>query len=165
MITAVKYSHGKTVDEAVDLRHQKVLHVPDIVVHPKDKNDVRKLSDTATPGKSDLYILRRIVGNLRLEYPQRRHHAGDEHPHEQVININELNQTATVQPGMFGPAYEEALNNAPKKFNVKHRYTCGHFPQSFEFSTVGGWVVTLGSGQASAPTMGMLMILCLPRNM
>jgi alkyldihydroxyacetonephosphate synthase len=50
---------------------------------------------------------------------------------------------------MFGPAYEEALNRAPELFKTQHRYTCGHFPQSFEYSTVGGWVVTLGSGQAS----------------
>ena len=29
------------------------------------------------------------------------------------------------------------------------RYTCGHFPQSFEYSSVGGWVVTRGAGQNS----------------
>jgi alkyldihydroxyacetonephosphate synthase len=50
---------------------------------------------------------------------------------------------------MFGPAYEDALNRAPELFQTQRRYTCGHFPQSFEYSTVGGWVVTLGSGQAS----------------
>ncbi len=50
---------------------------------------------------------------------------------------------------MFGPAYEDALNHAPQRFGASRRYTCGHFPQSFEYSTVGGWVVTLGSGQAS----------------
>ena len=66
-----------------------------------------------------------------------------------LLEVNELNQTARVQPGMFGPAYEEALNKAPEMFGSKLRYTCGHFPQSFEYSTVGGWIVTLGSGQAS----------------
>jgi len=66
-----------------------------------------------------------------------------------LLDVNELNQTARVQPGMFGPAYEDALNKAPELFKTKHRYTCGHFPQSFEYSTVGGWIVTLGSGQAS----------------
>jgi alkyldihydroxyacetonephosphate synthase len=66
-----------------------------------------------------------------------------------LLEINELNQVARVQPGMFGPAYEEALNHAPERFGCGRRYTCGHFPQSFEYSTVGGWVLTLGSGQAS----------------
>ncbi|MCP4722124.1 MAG: FAD-binding oxidoreductase, partial [Desulfobacteraceae bacterium] len=53
-------------------------------------------------------------------------------------------------PGMMGPVYEDLLNNAPKKLSAKKSYTGGHFPQSFEFSSVGGWVVTLGSGQASS---------------
>jgi alkyldihydroxyacetonephosphate synthase len=66
-----------------------------------------------------------------------------------LLEVNEFNQTARVQPGMFGPAYEEALNKAPERFGCRRRYTCGHFPQSFEYSTVGGWVLTLGSGQAS----------------
>jgi len=47
-------------------------------------------------------------------------------------------------------AYEDMLNNAPERFNAKRRYTCGHFPQSFEYSSVGGWIVTLGSGQESS---------------
>ena len=49
----------------------------------------------------------------------------------------------------MGPAYEELLNNAPQRLNAKRRYTGGHFPESFEYSSVGGWIVTLGSGQAS----------------
>jgi alkyldihydroxyacetonephosphate synthase len=49
----------------------------------------------------------------------------------------------------LGPAYEAALNQAPERLGARRRYTGGHFPQSFEHSTVGGWVVTLGSGQAS----------------
>jgi alkyldihydroxyacetonephosphate synthase len=66
-----------------------------------------------------------------------------------LLEINETNQVARVQPGMMGPAYETALQQAPERFGCKRRYTCGHFPQSFEYSTVGGWIVTLGSGQAS----------------
>ncbi|OYT15734.1 MAG: alkylglycerone-phosphate synthase [Bacteroidetes bacterium 4572_77] len=61
----------------------------------------------------------------------------------QVISVNETDMTCTVQTGMFGPAYEEYLNNYGQK------YSCGHFPQSFEYSTVGGWVAAKGAGQAS----------------
>jgi len=66
-----------------------------------------------------------------------------------VLAVNDLNQCATVQPGMMGPDYEAALNDAPKLFGSKRRYTCGHFPQSFELASVGGWITALGSGQAS----------------
>ncbi len=66
-----------------------------------------------------------------------------------VIKFNEINQTITVEAGMSGPKLEETLNNAEKLFNAKRAYTCGHFPQSFEYSVVGGWVVTRGAGQNS----------------
>lgn len=67
-----------------------------------------------------------------------------------IIEVNETNQTVRVEAGTMGPAFEEALNNAPEKFRTNYRYTCGHFPQSFEYSSVGGWIVTLGSGQNSS---------------
>ncbi len=58
--------------------------------------------------------------------------------------ILELNQTALlarVQAGMMGNAFEGALNAAG--------YSMGHFPQSIDVSTVGGWVSTRAAGQYS----------------
>ncbi len=66
-----------------------------------------------------------------------------------VVSFNETDQTITVQAGMSGPKLEKALNNAQQLFGAKRAYTCGHFPQSFEYSSVGGWVVTRGAGQNS----------------
>jgi len=66
-----------------------------------------------------------------------------------VLSFNETDQTVTVQAGISGPALEQALNNAVLRFGAKCAYTCGHFPQSFEYSSVGGWVVTRGAGQNS----------------
>lgn len=50
---------------------------------------------------------------------------------------------------MSGPKLEETLQKAPELLGAKRAYTCGHFPQSFEYSSVGGWVVTRGAGQNS----------------
>ncbi len=146
----VKYSHGKTVDEAMDLRNHVVRDVPDIVVHPRNKKDVQKIVEYCNTQKIPIYV---FGGGSSVTFGLNTPKAGvmlvmSTHMNK-LLSINELNQTATVQPGMFGPAYEKALNNPPKKFKVKGQYTCGHFPQSFEYSTVGGWVVTLGAGQAS----------------
>lgn len=66
-----------------------------------------------------------------------------------VIKFNETDQTITVQAGMSGPKLEETLQNAQSLFGAKRPYTCGHFPQSFEYSSVGGWTVTRGAGQNS----------------
>jgi alkyldihydroxyacetonephosphate synthase len=48
---------------------------------------------------------------------------------------------ATAQSGIYGPALETALN--------ADGVTLGHFPQSFEFSTLGGWIAHRGAGQSS----------------
>ncbi len=66
-----------------------------------------------------------------------------------VVSFNETDQTITVEAGMSGPKLEATLNDAVKLFGAKRAYTCGHFPQSFEYSSVGGWVVTRGAGQNS----------------
>ena len=146
----VKYSYGKTTEELMELRKGIYREVADAVVHPRDKEDVRHIVEychtEAIPltvfaaGSSVNFGCRPARGGVSLVLSTHMN---------KLLSINERNQTATVQAGMFGPAYEEALNQAPQRFGTTHRYTCGHFPQSFEYSTVGGWVVTLGSGQES----------------
>lgn len=146
----VKYSSAKTSEEILELREGVVREVADVVVHPRNKQDIQKLVQYCngegipvtvwSGGSSVNFGCRPFKGGIALVLST--------HMNE-LLEINELDQTARVQPGMWGPAYEEALNNAPERFGCDRRYTCGHFPQSFEYSTVGGWVVTLGSGQAS----------------
>ncbi len=138
----VRYSSGKTTEEIWELRRGIVREVCDVVVHPRDKHDVQKIVEYCdaeripvtvfSGGSSCNFGCRPMRGGVTLVLSTHMN---------QLLEVNELDQTARVQPGMFGPAYEEALN--------RRGYTCGHFPQSFEYSTVGGWVVTLGSGQAS----------------
>jgi alkyldihydroxyacetonephosphate synthase len=59
-----------------------------------------------------------------------------------LVAVDETSLTATVEPGIFGPELERQLGAAG--------LTLGHFPQSFEYSTVGGWVATRSAGQASS---------------
>jgi alkyldihydroxyacetonephosphate synthase len=146
----VKYASGKTAEEILELSSGIIREVADVVVHPRDKNDVQKIVEYCnalripitvfSAGSSVNFGCRPARGGVSLVVSTHMN---------KLLEINEINQTARAQPGMFGPAYEDALNRAPKLFNTKQRYTCGHFPQSFEYSTVGGWVLTLGSGQAS----------------
>ena len=58
-----------------------------------------------------------------------------------LIDIDPLSQIATFGPGARGPEVEEQL--------AEHGYVLGHYPQSFELSTIGGWVATRSSGQQS----------------
>ena len=56
-------------------------------------------------------------------------------------HLDAPSQLATFGAGTLGPEVERLLE--------EHGLTLGHFPQSFEFSTVGGWAATRSAGQAS----------------
>ncbi|MBU6472299.1 MAG: FAD-binding oxidoreductase, partial [Alphaproteobacteria bacterium] len=60
---------------------------------------------------------------------------------DRLIDIDPVSQTATLEAGISGPALEKAL--------AAKGMTLGHYPQSFEFSTLGGWISHRGAGQAS----------------
>jgi len=120
------------------------------VVQPRNKADVRQVVAYCHAQKIPLYSrgggssvtmgITTTRGGICLDMSKHMH---------KVLEINETNHTATVEPGILGPQYEHALNHAPGQMGAKRRYTCGHFPQSFEYSSVGGWIAALGSGQQS----------------
>jgi alkyldihydroxyacetonephosphate synthase len=58
-----------------------------------------------------------------------------------ILSIDLISNTARVQAGIRGPDLEAQLN--------RRGFTLGHFPQSFEFSTLGGWIATRSAGQSS----------------
>lgn len=145
------FSNGKTMEEAMRLRKGDPGPVPDVVLHPRNKKDVQEIvrycNEKRIPiypyggGSSVNFGFKCIKGGVSLVMKTHMN---------RVLEINETNQTATVEAGIMGPAYENALNRAPEIYRTRHPYTCGHFPQSFEFSTVGGWILALGSGQQSS---------------
>jgi alkyldihydroxyacetonephosphate synthase len=146
----VRYAHGQSAEEILQLRQGRPVCAGDVVLHPRHKADVvqivrychqERIPITTYGGGSSVTLgLRPARGGVILVMRTHMH---------RVLAFNETNQTITVEPGLFGPAYEDYLNRAPEHFKARRRYTGGHFPQSFEFSTVGGWIVTLGAGQQS----------------
>ena len=55
-----------------------------------------------------------------------------------MLEIDEASRAARIQAGALGPALEDQLR--------PHGLTLRHFPQSFEFSTLGGWIATRAGG-------------------
>ncbi len=147
----VKYSVGKTMEEAMKLRKGIVESPADLVLHPRNREDVRKIVAYCSEQKISIHPygggssvtlgLRCAKGGVALVMQTHMH---------RVLAFCEENQTITVEPGILGPAYEGMLNNAPEVFKAKRKYTGGHFPQSFEYSSAGGWIAALGSGQQSS---------------
>lgn len=147
----VKYSNGKTAEEAIRLRNGINGPLSSLIVHPRNKQEVAEIVTFCDSEGIPIYVygggssvnlgFQPVKGGITLVLNTHMN---------RIVEFNEINQTVTVQPGMMGPDYEKALNSAPSLFKAKRRYTGGHFPQSFEYSSVGGWVVTLGSGQNSS---------------
>ena len=62
---------------------------------------------------------------------------------DSIIEIDETSHVVTVEAGVFGPELEASLRATGEG------YTLGHWPQSFDLSTVGGWLACRGAGQLS----------------
>jgi alkyldihydroxyacetonephosphate synthase len=143
-------TYGKTMYDLLRIRNKIVENVPDAVLYPDTKKQIEEIVAYCTAEKIPLYVygggssvtrgVECVKGGVSLDMRLR---------FNKVIAFNEIDQTITVESGMSGPKLEETLNNAVRKFGAKRAYTCGHFPQSFEHSSVGGWVVTHGAGQNS----------------
>lgn len=144
-------AYGFTAYDILRLRHKRVDSVPDVVLYPETTGQVEQIVAYSTEHHIPLYVygggssvtrgVEPVKGGISLD--MRRNF-------NKVISFNEIDQTITVQAGMSGPDLEKTLQSAPELFDAKRQYTCGHFPQSFEYSSVGGWTVTRGAGQNSS---------------
>lgn len=143
-------AYGKTGYDAARLRQRIIENLPDVVVYPGTTKQIEEIVAYSTKHGIPLYVygggssvtrgVEPVKGGISLDMRKR---------YNKIVSFNETDQTITVQSGMSGPKLERALNHAPKLMGAKRAYTCGHFPQSFEYSSVGGWVVTRGAGQNS----------------
>ena len=146
----LRATYGKGTIDLIRLRNQVVENIPDIVLCPRDSVDIEKIVTYCNDQKTPLYVygggtsvtrgFEAVKGGVTLDMGVYMN---------KVVDFNEIDRTVTVQAGMMGPELEKLLNNAPEYFGSQRSYTCGHFPQSFEYSSVGGWVVTRGAGQNS----------------
>ncbi len=143
-------SFGNTTYDIMRIRENRLDSLPDLVVYPDTTEQIEKIVAYCTLNKIPLYVygggssvtrgVEPVKGGISLDMRLR---------YNKVLEFNEIDQTIKVQTGMSGPQLESHLNNAMSEFNACRAYTCGHFPQSFEHSSVGGWVVTRGAGQNS----------------
>jgi len=147
----LKFSSGKTVEEAMQLRKGEIDKITDLVIHPRNKKEISAIVAYCNEHKIPVYV---YGGGSSVNlgfYPEKGGVTLVLSTHlNKIVDFNETNQTVCVEAGMMGPAFENALNHARELYKTKHAFTCGHFPQSFEYSSVGGWFVTLGSGQQSS---------------
>jgi len=140
----LRHARGQSLNDWVDMFDGLVNTFPDGVAYPQTDTEVRQLVQFALKEKLNLIPYgggSSVVGHLTPP---------DDGPPTISVNlakmnhllaINEQNLEATLGAGISGPQLEAELK--------KHGFILGHFPQSWEYSTLGGWIVTRSVGQQS----------------
>ena len=116
------------------------LSPPDLVAFPASESDVVDLLDWAAGAGVAVVPYgggSSVVGGVeyRGDLP---HLSLDLTRLDRVLEVDDVSRAVRVQAGALGPVLERQL--------AEHGYTLRHFPQSFEFSTVGGWLATRAGG-------------------
>lgn len=138
----LKHSYGKFYGELLSLRQKKISRIADAVLYPSSENQILKILKYCTEqGISVLPFGGGTSVTMATQTPQKGVVINISRYLNRILELNRENHTVRVQAGILGPQLEKALN--------EQGFTCGHFPQSFEFSTVGGWIAARGAGQAS----------------
>lgn len=144
------HTHGKAFRDVVRGLRGELPHPPDVVVFPAGEQDVVDVLDwcsraavAAVPygGGSS------VVGGVECAVGEK--YAGavsiDLARLDRVVEVDVMSRAARIQGGTTGPGLEDQLR--------PHGLTLRHFPQSFEFSTLGGWLATRSAGHyATGPT-------------
>jgi len=139
------HSFGKGYLDLIEAWKGNSQHLPDVVVYPTMDSQIAQLfSESAN---WDFVVVpfggaTSVVGGVGRGVSDGKVVVClDFRLMNRVVSIDEESLLAEVQPGCTGPDVERALSQVG--------LTLGHFPQSFEFSTVGGWVATRGAGYES----------------
>ena len=137
------HTYGKSFPDSVRMFQRHVPHPPDAVVYPESEADIVAVLDWASRAGATVIPFgggSSVVGGVECD-------VGDGYKGvitidlarlDRVLEIDRQSRAARIQAGIFGPALEAELK--------PHALTLRHFPQSFEFSTLGGWIVTRSGG-------------------
>lgn len=139
------HTYGKSFRDVVRSLDGDFLAAPDLVAYPRDEADIEALLRWATAEYVAVIPFgggSSVVGGVEADAATRSRYAGvlslDLCRLDRVLAVDRESRCARVQGGVYGPALEAQLK--------PHGYTLRHFPQSFEFSTAGGWIATRAGG-------------------
>jgi len=137
-----RHTYGKAYRDVVRALSGDLTPAPDLIAVPGSEDDVVDLLDWASSAGIAVVPFgggSSVVGGVEYR--------GEEHPGvvsldltalDRVLEVDPVSRAARIQAGVLGPALEDQLRPAG--------LTLRHFPQSFEFSTLGGWLATRSGG-------------------
>ena len=136
----VTHSYGKSYRDVVRAFRGQFDHPTDVVAHPAEEADVERVlawCEEAGAAAIPFGGGTSVVGGV--EPPGDRPAVTiDLRAMDRVVDVEPASRAALIQAGASGPGLEEQLR--------RHGLTLRHFPQSFEYSTLGGWIATRAGG-------------------
>src|SRR5262245_16119482 len=141
----VAHTYGKSFYDYARGLAGEYENAPDVVAYPRNEAEVTSIIDWAGGVQAAVIPFgagSSVVGGIepRLEGSPRRAAVSLDLRHlNQVVEIDRTSRAARIEAGVFGPALEAQLK--------PHDLTLRHFPQSFEYSTLGGWIATRAGGR------------------
>jgi alkyldihydroxyacetonephosphate synthase len=137
------HSLGKAYRDVVRGHRGEFENPPDVVAFPADREEVELVLERADSAGAAVIPFgggTSVVGGVepRLDDPERPVISLDLREMASVLEVDSVSGSARIEAGARGPALEAMLR--------EHDLTLRHFPQSFEFSTLGGWVATRAGG-------------------
>jgi len=140
----LRHACGQSLPDWVALRSGRIPAFPDGVAFPTTEAEAAQL--IAFAHKTDVRLIpygggTSVVGHVNPLPGDAPILTVDLSRLNRLLALDETSRLATFGAGVNGPHLEAQLR--------AHGYTLGHFPQSFELSTLGGWIATRSSGQQS----------------
>ena len=139
-------TRGKSTPDLLRARAGDLTDAPDAVVRPGSHDEVAGVLAVAVEHRVAVVPFGGgtcVTGGLAA---RRDGYAGvvslDLGRLDRLVSVDPVSMTAMLEPGLRGPQAEALL--------AEHGLTLGHFPQSFEHASIGGFAATRSSGQASA---------------
>jgi alkyldihydroxyacetonephosphate synthase len=139
----VSHAYGRAYRDVVRAFRGQIDNPPDLVAHPRDESEIEAVlawcadagaaaipygGGTSVVGGVEPRIGDAYAGAVTIDLGRL----------DRVLEVDSDSRAARIQAGAQGPALEDQLR--------AHGLTLRHFPQSFEFSTLGGWIATRAGG-------------------
>jgi alkyldihydroxyacetonephosphate synthase len=137
------HSYGRSYRDIVRAFRGRFDHPPDQVAHPRDESELERVlawceeeriaaipfgGGTSVVGGVEPDVGDGFAGAVSVDLKRMG----------RVLEVDEVSKAALIEAGALGPALEDQLR--------EHGLTLRHFPQSFEYSTLGGWIATRAGG-------------------
>jgi alkyldihydroxyacetonephosphate synthase len=135
------HAYGKAYRDLVRALRGRLDHVPDVVAHPREEREVEQVLDwCADAGAAAIPFGggTSVVGGVEPRVPHAAAVSVDLTRMDRVLDVDTASRAARIQAGATGPELERQLG--------EHGLTMRHYPQSFEYSTLGGWIATRAGG-------------------